>query len=118
MGKGDTMKYIIVETEDSGCAPILFDDAIAHNEMAKGVPGLIKVLSAGFIRLLQKDGNYDIECYGESVSLRIKADPEFDTYIVKSCFRRNFLLVESDNPKRKKDALDEYINVSDETLFS
>lgn len=92
------MKYIVVESVDVGHGVILFDDAIAHNEMAKGVPGFIKVHSAGFIRLTKKDEKYDIECYGQSVSLNIKSEPEFDTYLVKACLKRNFLLLDEPKP--------------------
>lgn len=92
------MKYVVVETTDTGYATILFDDSIAHNEMAAVVPGFIKVHSAGFIKLTKKDEKYDIECYGQSVSLNIKSEPEFDTYLVKACLKRNFLLLDEPKP--------------------
>lgn len=82
------MKYILVETEDAGHAPILFDDAIAHDEMANGVPKKIKVKSAGFVKLTKNDGKLDIECYGHSVSLGISSRPEQDTFFVKLCLLR------------------------------
>lgn len=84
------MKYIIVETEDVENSVIMFDDFIAHDEMAAGVPHLTKVKSAGFIEVLKKDNIVDIRCYGRSVSLNIDSNPELDTHLVKSCLMRNF----------------------------
>ena len=84
------MKYIIVETEDVAHGAILFDDAIAHDEMAAGVPAIKKVKSAGFIELIKKDDKFDIRCTGRSISLGLESNPEMDTILVKRCLKRNF----------------------------
>lgn len=69
------MKYIIV---DNGAwfAPILFDEATQHFEMANNVPG--KVISAGFVRFAPRG----LECYGESISLGLKSAPEIDSKMI------------------------------------
>lgn len=84
------MKYIIVETDDVAFGAVLFDDAIAHDEMAAGVPTIKKVKSAGFIELIRKDDKFDIRCTGRSISLGLESNPEMDTMLVKRCLNRNF----------------------------
>lgn len=68
------MKYIMV---DNGMydAPVIFDKAIEHTEVAQWVVGA--VISAGFIRYT-KSG---MQCYGESIGLQIKSREE-DSAIV------------------------------------
>lgn len=70
------MKYIIVSPRGFKM-PIIFNEAINHSEVARGFS---KVDSAGFVKI-----DYDTEkkyftckCYGESVGLSIKSNPEQD----------------------------------------
>lgn len=63
-------KYIMTEA-----GPVLFGSAITHKEAARSFS---KVLSAGFFTLSwnEVDCRYSVTCYGESVSLGIKSNPE------------------------------------------
>ena len=68
-------KYIIFEC-DGGKIPVVFHEILVHKLVAGSIMSQLrnifdnsKVISAGF---------YDIalnKCYGESVSLKLKADP-------------------------------------------
>jgi hypothetical protein len=62
------MKHVITK---NGC-PILFGKAQTHDEFLKFSP-----VSAGFftINFDEHDLRSSVECYGESVSLKIKSDP-------------------------------------------
>lgn len=71
------MKYIIVEAGISD-VPYIFPEHIDHTLMANLVYGT--VLSAGFINF-SVDG---LQCYGESIGLKIKSRPE-DTIIINRC---------------------------------
>lgn len=68
------MKYIMIDE----IFPIIFDSSLIHREIAFAVRTQ-PVTSAGFVQL-DADGNY--HCYGESISLGIKADPEKDSKII------------------------------------
>ncbi len=68
------MKYIIVDNGQWD-APVIFDEFTQHFTVAANTPG--KVIAAGFIRWTP-DG---MECYGESISLGVKARPE-DTKMI------------------------------------
>ncbi len=69
------MKYIVVDN-GSWIAPVIFSEATQHFEMAQNVHG--EIISAGFIRWTP-DG---MECYGQSISLGVKANPEGDTKLI------------------------------------
>jgi hypothetical protein len=43
-------------------------------------------VSAGFISMGVKDGEFYCECYGESVTLKLKSDPEKDTKLANFQF--------------------------------
>lgn len=69
------MKYIVVDNGQWD-APVIFDEGVQHFNMAQNIPGTL--LSAGFV-VFTPDG---LECYGESVSLGVKARPEEDTKLI------------------------------------
>lgn len=70
------MKYIIVSPRGLKL-PIIFSEAINHSEVAKGFS---KVDSAGFV-IIDYDTDkkhFTCKCYGESLGLNIKSNPEDD----------------------------------------
>ena len=60
--------------------PILFPEHVSHNDVAFSIlerfPGY-KVLSAGFCSI----GQYGVNCWGESISLKVKSDPNDFKYV-------------------------------------
>jgi hypothetical protein len=67
-------KYVI--TND--LVIIVFPELLQHSEFKKFEP-----VRAGFISFGVKEGNPTCSCYGESISLGLKSDPEEDTKIAK-----------------------------------
>ena len=68
-------KYIIIKHGDI----IIFPGSINHSDFREFSP-----ISAGFISFgVNQKGNPTCECYGESVSLGLKSDPEKDTIIAR-----------------------------------
>lgn len=67
------MKYVICDNQNIA----IFSDVNTHADIAKGMYG--KVTGAGFIFF--KD-NKPI-CHGQSVSLKVKSNEEFDSYIIQ-----------------------------------
>ena len=68
-------KYII--TKDKKI--IVFSELLQHSEFKRFQP-----ISAGFISFgVNKQGNPSCSCYGESVSLGLKSNPDEDTMIAK-----------------------------------
>lgn len=70
------MKYIIVDNGQWE-APVIFDDFTSHYNMAENIPG--KILAAGFV-VFRSSG---LECYGDSISLKIASRPEDSKIINK-----------------------------------
>lgn len=70
------LKYILTRTG----AFALFSEVHTHADMARGMYG--DIVSAGFCHLsvAYNDGNpeikYRMNCYGESISLKLKSRPE------------------------------------------
>ena len=68
-------KYVI--TEDK--VIIVFPELIQHSEFKHFNP-----TSAGFISIgVNKQGNPSCSCYGDSISLGLKSNPEKDTELAK-----------------------------------
>ena len=65
------IKYIMLENR----TPILFADHLNHSDVARPYSN---VRSAGFCHCRAKDklGNPQFECYGESISLKMKSHPD------------------------------------------
>jgi len=58
---------------------IVFSNYHTHDEFSKFNP-----ISAGFISFgVDRNGNLSCTCYGESISLRLKSDPETDTELAR-----------------------------------
>lgn len=57
------MKYVIINE----CQPILFTSGQQHSDF-----GYMKPTSAGICRIQYEDGTFVAECYGESISLKLK----------------------------------------------
>lgn len=70
------MKYIIVDNGQWD-APVIFDEFTQHYAMAANIPG--KVIAAGFVRFTPNG----LECYGNSVSLKISSREEDSALINK-----------------------------------
>jgi hypothetical protein len=69
------VKYII--TNDKGI--IIFPDTFNHSDFKH-----FKPINAGFISFgVNQQGNPTCSCYGESISLDIKSNPEADTLLAK-----------------------------------
>lgn len=74
------IKYIIIDE----LYPRLCSLAEQHSDVANGY----KVTSAGFCSFEQGDGSKDgmgwlVSCWGESLSLKIKSDPEHDSHLIE-----------------------------------
>lgn len=69
------MKYIIVDNGQWD-APVIFDEFTQHFTVAANTPG--EVISAGYVQFMPTG----LECYGESISLGIKARPEIDSKMI------------------------------------
>jgi hypothetical protein len=68
-------KYIITNNNEI----IVFSELLQHSAFAKFNP-----VSAGFISFgVNKEGNPSCSCYGESISLGLKSNPEEDTKLAK-----------------------------------
>ena len=72
-------KYVVFETPNGIEDMIIFSGLVQHDWMARGL-GLI--VSAGFISVhTDFGGDQLIECYGESISLKLNSRPEEDAKI-------------------------------------
>ena len=77
------MKYIVFQDNSA----IIFADSMNHNHMANGRP----VKSAGFCQIETYRNQFDdirakISCFGESITLGVKADMN-DNQILESIWR-------------------------------
>lgn len=69
------VKYVITEKQDV----IVFSETLEHAQFKSFNP-----ISAGFISfVVSENGNPSCSCYGESISLGIKSNPERDTMLAK-----------------------------------
>ncbi len=68
-------KYII---SDSGL-PMVFSELQTHADVARNIFGSNPIIGAGFVHV-NHEGEY--QCYGESVSLRVKSRGEEDSKIL------------------------------------
>lgn len=71
------MKYIVIDDGLSDCIYI-FPNHVQHYFMLANLGG--ELISAGFV-VFTPEG---LECYGESVSLKVKSRPICDTQLLKS----------------------------------
>ena len=73
------MKYIVVK-DDCGDVPVIFHSIIPHNEMLNALRGEKnwKLVSAGFV-VHRSEG---LECYGSSVTLRVKSRNGEDSELI------------------------------------
>jgi hypothetical protein len=68
-------KYVITKDKEI----IVFPELLQHSEFKKFEP-----ISAGFISFgVNEQGNPSCSCYGESISLGLKSNPDEDTKIAK-----------------------------------
>ena len=93
----ERIKYIILNDE----IPILFPDFVNHSYMAERF-SCDKITSAGFVQLVvekvkitlgTKICDYDQitpHAYGESVTLKLKSNPERDSNLMKFMFRKEY----------------------------
>lgn len=69
------VKYVVTSDNEI----IVFGEAMNHSTFKSFNP-----TSAGFISFgVNKEGNPSCTCYGESISLKLKSNPEADTYLAK-----------------------------------
>ena len=74
----------MVDTFLSSHNVIIFNSCLSHDEMARSIPGISKVLSAGFIHFdTNSEGEVIPVCHGRSTSLNISSRPE-DSIVVKA----------------------------------
>ncbi len=77
------MKYIVIMKGDGAEGPVIFSSLDQHADMALKLMGPNDtVIGAGFITYT-KDG---VQCWGSSVSLKIKSRPEQDSRIINHFF--------------------------------
>lgn len=68
-------KYVITKNKEI----IVFPELLQHSDFKHFSP-----ISAGFISIgINKQGNPSCSCYGESISLGLKSNPEEDTELAK-----------------------------------
>lgn len=89
----DTCKYLVIDTEEAGPAPILFPSFIGHADFAARYFGerwwdenkacRAKLLSAGFVRMAFTG----IVAGGESEGLKLKCRPDVDTSLLRRLLR-------------------------------
>lgn len=65
------MKYIC-----NAYQAVLFDEPVSHREMSAGLEG--EITGAGFVNIDRSHSYLRAYCYGESVSLKIKSNPDED----------------------------------------
>lgn len=72
-------KYITYKNKDSNFIDmIVFSENETHSGVAKRMQ--IIPVSAGFIKVMaSRDGDVYAECYGDSISLRLKSNPDEDS---------------------------------------
>lgn len=69
------VKYVVTKEREI----IVFSELMQHSDFKHFQP-----ISAGFISFgVDKGGNPSCSCYGESISLGIKSNPEEDTLMAK-----------------------------------
>lgn len=81
------MKYIVVTPQKFPTGvpkpkyPVLFPDHLVHSEM---VPNGYEPVSAGFVSFGKTLCEYGplLECFGESESLKLKAHPNADAFLI------------------------------------
>ncbi len=71
------MKYIVYKTNE-GEVPLIFPNSFCHKGICKSI-GEDVIVSAGFIK--QNQDGY-LECYGKSVSLKLKSRERHDTILI------------------------------------
>lgn len=68
-------KYVITKNKEI----IVFPELLQHSDFKHFSP-----ISAGFISIgINEQGNPSCSCYGESISLGLKSNPEEDTELAK-----------------------------------
>ena len=68
-------KYVITKNKEI----IVFPELLQHSDFKHFSP-----ISAGFISIgINEQGNPSCSCYGESISLGLKSNPEEDTKLAK-----------------------------------
>jgi len=72
------VKYVVINYHGDDTM-IIFPGYIQHATMAK--IGCV-IISAGFVNMKTK------ACYGESVSLKVKSDPELDNILLEEFFNQ------------------------------
>lgn len=77
-------KYVIVIVNDLELA-ILFDAVLEHRDFCNCNR---HPAGAGFYDVISTNGELDVVCYGESVSLKCKSRGEVDAHIIKRHFER------------------------------
>jgi hypothetical protein len=76
-------KYIVLGPATSPRA-IVFDEDLAHKDVAAGLGGRDNVLSAGFCTFEAADGRrVVVRCYGNSESLRKESRPIEDASLIR-----------------------------------
>ena len=75
----DYWKYVVINRDDM----IIFPPTMSHNQFLN----MGNITSAGLIRVYGGKGTASgVRCFGESVTLRIKSNPEHDAHIARGLF--------------------------------
>jgi hypothetical protein len=80
-------KYIVVDNEHIYLFPMHINHIdmyrnVKHAHLDRGQSGSWPCTGAGFVLFKIKDGCIVGECYGESISLGIPSNPEFDSILL------------------------------------
>lgn len=67
-------KYVVTPS----CEIIIFSANVTHKMFTHLNP-----VSAGFVRFMISDNKVTCDCFGESESLQLKSNPQFDTKLAK-----------------------------------
>lgn len=78
-------KYVIIESDFDAKRPVILNNGQSHNSMFDMYGRQYRVISAG--SFVSNDGKF--HCYGESESLKLKANEEEDSRILNIFFECN-----------------------------
>ena len=76
-GQNMTMKYVIYQNCE-GEVPVFFPNYISHKRLCVAIEE-DRIVSAGFVRMNSKG---KLECYGRSVTLKLKSREKHDSILV------------------------------------
>lgn len=66
--------------------PVIFPDIVGHNEVVE--PGT-KIISAGNVHIYIENGDIQVCCSGNSLSLNVKSRSDEDEWLIKNAIQNH-----------------------------